>query len=134
VRTLVPEETAPPPWLLTWLMPSSTINGILAMTAFKEQFSTGFTRDGQPSISPSQTAIIVAILSAGTLVGALIAAPVGDYWGRRKSLIGAVTAFNFGVIFQVCAQAIPMLVAGRYVGFGGACKALSLGPVFLAAS
>jgi len=110
--------TTIPPWLLTWLM-SSTINGILAMSAFKEQFSTGYTRDGHPSISPSQTAIIVAILSAGTVVGALIAAPVGDYWGRRKSLIGAVTAFNFGVIFQVCAQAIPMLVAGRYVGFAG---------------
>lgn len=97
----------------------STINGILAMRAFKEQFSTGYTRSGQPSISPTQTAIIVAILSAGTVVGAMIAAPVGDFWGRRKSLIGAVTAFNFGVIFQVCAQAIPMLVAGRYVGVGG---------------
>lgn len=89
------------------------------MSAFKDQFSTGYMRNGQNAISPSQTAIIVAILSAGTVVGALIAAPVGDYWGRRKSLIGAVTAFNFGVIFQVCAQAIPMLVAGRYVGFGG---------------
>lgn len=103
--------------LLTWLM-SSTINGILAMSAFKEQFSTGYTRNGHPSISPTETAIIVAILSAGTVVGALIAAPVGDFWGRRKSLIGAVTAFNFGVVFQVCAQAIPMLVAGRYVGVG----------------
>ena len=100
----------------------STINGILAMSAFKEQFSTGYVRNGHPSISPSQTAIIVAILSAGTVVGALIAAPVGDYWGRRKSLIGAVTAFNFGVIFQVCAQAIPMLVAGRYVAGGGTAR------------
>lgn len=108
--------------LLTWLM-SSTINGILAMSAFKEQFSTGYTRNGHPSISPTETAIIVAILSAGTVVGALIAAPVGDYWGRRKSLIGAVTAFNFGVVFQVCAQAIPMLVAGRYVGVGRGCEA-----------
>lgn len=97
---------------------SSTINGILAMTAFKEQFSTGYTRSGQPAISPTETAVIVAILSAGTVVGAMIAAPVGDFWGRRKSLIGAVTAFNFGVIFQVCASAIPMLVAGRYVGSG----------------
>lgn len=92
------------------------------MSAFKEQFSTGYVRNGHPAISPTQTAIIVAILSAGTVVGALIAAPVGDYWGRRKSLIGAVTAFNFGVIFQVCAHAIPMLLAGRYVGLGGIAK------------
>lgn len=91
-----------------------TINGILAMDSFKDQFSTGYQDDnGFHSISPHQTAIIVAILSAGTVVGALLAAPVGDYFGRRKSLIAAVTVFNFGVIFQVCAQAIPMLLAGR---------------------
>lgn len=113
---------------------SSTINGILAMSAFKEQFSTGYTRNGHPSISPTETAIIVAILSAGTVVGALIAAPVGDFWGRRKSLIGAVTAFNFGVIFQVCAQAIPMLVAGRYVAAGGDSVARPTQNLLLAAS
>ncbi|KAH8771138.1 general substrate transporter [Diaporthe sp. PMI_573] len=111
---------------------TGTINGILAMSAFKEQFSTGYTRDGHPSISPSQTAIIVAILSAGTVVGALIAAPVGDYWGRRKSLIGAVTAFNFGVIFQVCAQAIPMLVAGRFFAGVGVGTISVLVPIYQA--
>lgn len=91
-----------------------TINGILAMPSFKDQFSTGYKgSDGHPSITPSQTAIVVAILSLGTVVGALLAAPLGDYFGRRKSLIGAVTIFNFGVIFQVCADAIPMLLVGR---------------------
>lgn len=111
---------------------TGTINGILAMTAFKEQFSTGYSRNGSPSISPSETAIIVAILSAGTVVGALIAAPVGDYWGRRKSLIGAVTAFNFGVIFQVCAQAIPMLVAGRFFAGVGVGTISVLVPIYQA--
>lgn len=91
-----------------------TINGILAMDSFKDQFSTGHsTGDGQPSLTPSQTAIVVAILSLGTVIGALLAAPLGDLYGRRISLIGAVTVFNFGVIFQVCADAIPMLLVGR---------------------
>ncbi|KAK7716916.1 glucose transporter [Diaporthe eres] len=111
---------------------TGTINGILAMSAFKEQFSTGYTRNGHPSISPTQTAIIVAILSAGTVVGALLAAPVGDYWGRRKSLIGAVTAFNFGVIFQVCAHAIPMLVAGRFFAGVGVGTISVLVPIYQA--
>lgn len=111
---------------------TGTINGILAMNAFKEQFSTGYSRNGSPSISPSETAIIVAILSAGTVVGALIAAPVGDHWGRRKSLIGAVTAFNFGVIFQVCAQAIPMLVAGRFFAGVGVGTISVLVPIYQA--
>lgn len=111
---------------------TGTINGILAMSAFKDQFSTGYTRNGHPSISPTQTAIIVAILSAGTVVGALLAAPVGDYWGRRKSLIGAVTAFNFGVIFQVCAHAIPMLVAGRFFAGVGVGTISVLVPIYQA--
>ncbi|KAL1879230.1 glucose transporter [Diaporthe australafricana] len=111
---------------------TGTINGILAMSAFKEQFSTGYVSNGHPAISPTQTAIIVAILSAGTVVGALIAAPVGDYWGRRKSLIGAVTAFNFGVIFQVCAQAIPMLLAGRFFAGVGVGTISVLVPIYQA--
>lgn len=84
------------------------------MDSFKDTFSTGYKdADGHSGISPSQCAIIVAILSAGTVLGALLAAPMGDYVGRRLSLIAAVTVFNFGVIFQVCAQAIPMLLVGR---------------------
>lgn len=92
-----------------------TINGILAMRAFRDQFSTGHTDAAGLALSPSETAIVVAILSVGTVVGALLAAPVGDHFGRRMSLIGAVTVFNFGCIFQVCAQAIPMMLVGRYV-------------------
>lgn len=93
-----------------------TINGILAMRAFRDQFSTGYTDSHGLALEPSQTAILVAILSVGTVLGALLAAPVGDHFGRRLSLIGAVTVFNFGCIFQVCAQAIPMMLVGRYVG------------------
>lgn len=86
------------------------------MDSFKDRFSTGYKDDnGQPGLTPSQTAIVVAILSLGTVIGALVAAPVGDLYGRRLSLIAAVTVFNFGVIFQVCADAIPMLLVGRYV-------------------
>lgn len=93
---------------------TGTINGILAMTSFKNQFSTGYRQDnGSLALEPSQTAIIVSILSLGTVAGALLAAPFGDIFGRRKSLIGAVTLFNFGCVFQVCAQAIPMMLAGR---------------------
>lgn len=98
-----------------WCDLSRTINGILAMRAFRDQFSTGHTDAAGLALSPSETAIVVAILSVGTVIGALLAAPVGDHFGRRKSLIGAVTVFNFGCIFQVCAQAIPMMLIGRYV-------------------
>lgn len=95
----------------------STINGILAMKSFRRDFTTGhYDDDGNPNLIPSQVSIIVAILSAGTFIGALLAAPAGDRWGRRKSLIGSVGVFSFGVIFQVCATNIPLLLVGRYVG------------------
>lgn len=95
---------------------TGTINGILAMSSFKDQFSTGYRgSDGALALTPYETAIVVAILSLGTVLGALLAAPLGDSFGRRKSLIGAVTVFNFGCIFQVCAKDIPIMLVGRWV-------------------
>ena len=58
---------------------------------------------------------IVAILSAGTFFGALLAAPMGDRIGRRISLIISVAIFCIGVALQTAAMQIPMLIAGRYI-------------------
>jgi MFS family permease len=88
------------------------------MDSFTKQFNTGYENaDGKPAIAPSQIAIIVAMLSAGTFVGALLAAPFGDYFGRRLSILMSVGVFAFGVIFQVCANRIPILLVGRCVDF-----------------
>jgi MFS family permease len=94
---------------------SSTISGILAMKAFRKQFSTGY-RDANHKldISPAQSSQIVSILSAGTFFGSLLAAPLGDKLGRRLSLIIAVGIFSFGVVLQTCAMHIPLLISGRY--------------------
>lgn len=98
----------------------SAINGILAMNEFKKQFARkcrGTTQnlENDVNICPEDSSIIVAILSAGTALGALLAAPAGDFFGRRKSLLLSVAVFCIGAICQVCAAAIPMLLAGRYV-------------------
>lgn len=86
------------------------------MQSFISQFHTGY-RDGENNlaISPKETALIVSILSAGTFFGALFAAPAADWIGRRLSLIVSIGVFCFGVIFQVCAERIPMLLCGRCV-------------------
>ena|SRR6187402_3326884 len=86
------------------------------MHAFRQQFSTGYKdpKDGQLNVSPDQSSVIVAILSAGTFFGALLAAPLGDKLGRRISLIIAVAIFSFGVLLQTISMAITMLVMGRY--------------------
>lgn len=84
------------------------------MKAFRLQFSTGYRNaKSDLDVSPSQTAIIVSILSAGTFVGALLAAPLGDKLGRKMSLIIAVGIFSIGTVLQTIALQIPMLVVGR---------------------
>ncbi|KAL2754992.1 hypothetical protein ACRALDRAFT_1043708 [Sodiomyces alcalophilus JCM 7366] len=101
---------------------TGTINGILAMTAFRRDFATHEPdANGNHIITPDQSSIIVAILSAGTALGALLGAPCADSIGRRLSLILSVGVFCFGGIFQVCATNIPMLLVGRFfagVGVG----------------
>jgi sugar porter (SP) family MFS transporter len=84
------------------------------METFKHDFTTGFIDDnGKPGMYPSQVALIVAMLSVGTTVGALLSAPIGDRWGRRLSLIFAIGIFCIGGIFQVCATNVALLVVGR---------------------
>lgn len=84
------------------------------MSQFRNQFSTGATdHDGGRVLTASESSTIVAMLSAGTIFGALAAAPFGDWLGRRISLLICCIIFAFGGVFQVCAAAIPMLLAGR---------------------
>lgn len=110
---------------------TGAINGILGMESFAKQFNTGYTNpDGTPAIAPSQTAIIVAMLSAGTFVGALMSAPIGDYFGRRLSILMSVGVFCFGVIFQVCANRIPILLVGRFFAGQGVGAVSVLVPLY----
>jgi MFS family permease len=85
------------------------------MDAFRKQFSTDYKdwKDGLPNVSPEQSSLIVSILSAGTFIGAIAAAPIGDRLGRRISLIIAVAIFSFGTLLQTIAANIAVLVAGR---------------------
>ncbi|CAI7675053.1 unnamed protein product [Penicillium manginii] len=90
------------------------------MPYWEKLFSTGYRgSDGNLTISSSQSSAIVSILSAGTFFGALGAAPMGDFIGRRWGLIFSTGVFTLGVIFQTVATAIPLFLAGRFfAGFG----------------
>ncbi|KAI1349335.1 general substrate transporter [Xylaria sp. FL0043] len=110
---------------------TGTINGILAMTSFRDQFSTGFRNDQhEPDLRPDQTSITVAILSAGTFAGSLISAPFGDWIGRRLSIIASIGVFILGVIFQLTANALPLLLAGRFVAGVGVGAVSVLVPLY----
>lgn len=95
------------------------------MKYWKQEFST--QADG--TITASEDALIVSILSAGTFFGALLAAPFGDLLGRRMGLLASTgLVFNFGVILQTASTRQPLFIAGRFfAGLGvGLISALSM--------
>ncbi|KAL5114726.1 Plasma membrane low glucose sensor [Pleosporales sp. CAS-2024a] len=99
---------------------TGTIGGILGMTYWKDQFSTGYINaKGEKDITAAQSSLIVSILSAGTFFGALTAAPAADFLGRRLGLVACNVVFCLGVILQTAATHIPTFVAGRFfAGYG----------------
>jgi SP family sugar:H+ symporter-like MFS transporter len=110
---------------------TGTISGIIAMTYWKQNFST----EPDLTITAAQDSLIVSILSAGTFFGALTAAPFGDLLGRRIGLmISAGLVFNLGVILQTASTSQPLFIAGRFfAGYGvGLISALSK-PAYLPA-
>lgn len=102
---------------------TGSINGILDMRPFKDQFSTGHTNptDGLPDLTNKEASLLVAILSAGTFFGALLSAPGADSIGRRLSLLVSTGVFCVGGVVQTCAHTLQTLMAGRFfagVGVG----------------
>ncbi|KAM0139704.1 hypothetical protein ACHAO1_002763 [Botrytis cinerea] len=100
---------------------TGTIGGIITMRYWLDTFSTGYIdpKTSQLGITSSESSLIVSILSAGTLFGALFAAPVADWTGRRIALWIGLCVFAFGVILQTASVDIPLFVAGRFfAGFG----------------
>ncbi|TAQ87376.1 hypothetical protein B7494_g4302 [Chlorociboria aeruginascens] len=87
---------------------------------WESEFSTGYIdTKGHANVSPSQSAAIVSILSAGTFFGALGAAPLADFIGRKFALISSTLVFTFGVILQTASTELQMFLAGRFfAGFG----------------
>ncbi|KAK9321892.1 general substrate transporter [Lipomyces orientalis] len=98
---------------------TGSINGIIAMTMFKETFATHHDADGAPYLKSGQTSLIVSLLSVGTFCGAIAISFIGDMVGRRYSLIASCGVFCIGVILQCAASAIPLFIVGRVIaGFG----------------
>lgn len=90
---------------------TGTISGILAMPYWIRRFRTA----GNEDIVSSEESLIVSILSAGTFLGALLAAPTADTLGRRLGLIFAAgIVFNLGVILQTISTSQPLFIAGRF--------------------
>ncbi|KDQ58074.1 hypothetical protein JAAARDRAFT_193541 [Jaapia argillacea MUCL 33604] len=100
------------------------ISDILLMDDFLLRFGTcsSATNASTCSFSVVRQGLIVALLSIGTLIGALIGAPTADFLGRRYAMSSECVVFIIGVIIQIASShswvqfALGRLVSGLGVG------------------
>jgi MFS transporter, SP family, sugar:H+ symporter len=76
-----------------------------------------------PAFSNVRSGTIVAMLSIGTLIGAIVAAPIADGIGRKYSIVFWNIVFCVGMIVQIATVSTWYQIAvGRWVaglGVGG---------------
>lgn len=68
------------------------------------------TATGSYAITTTQESLVVSILSAGTFFGALLAAPMGDFLGRKWGIVASSLVFCVGVALQVGTLNMPVFV------------------------
>ncbi|KAL2000978.1 hypothetical protein VTN02DRAFT_2379 [Thermoascus thermophilus] len=110
-------------------MDSGIIGGVLTMDEFKRKFGLmNQSKVGEANLSAN----IVSTLQAGCFVGALVASPVADRWGRRPALIVASVFSTIGVIMQFAASGYlePMYI-GRFITGLGVGAASMVNPLYV---
>ncbi|RMZ81910.1 hypothetical protein DV738_g2036, partial [Chaetothyriales sp. CBS 135597] len=98
------------------------ISGFLEMPNFLQRFGQKNIQ-GEYYFSDVRSGLIVALLSIGTLIGALIGAPIADKIGRRVSISIWCVVVAAGFVVQISADtAWYQVMIGRFVaglGVGG---------------
>ncbi|PHH85948.1 hypothetical protein CDD83_10947 [Cordyceps sp. RAO-2017] len=101
------------------------ISGFLEMPDFLDRFGQT-NAQGQKYFSNVRSGLIVSLLSIGTLIGALVAAPVADRIGRRPSISIGALVIGIGFVVQIASvRAWYQLMIGRFIA-GLGVGALSL--------
>ncbi|KAF7714027.1 MFS-type Sugar/inositol transporter [Penicillium ucsense] len=103
------------------------ISGFQEMSNYLRRYGE-MTGNGDYKFSNTRSGLIVGLLSIGTLIGALCAAPVADKLGRKYSITVWCIVLNIGLIVQISTPSGHwwQMVVGRWVtGLGvGGCSLL----------
>jgi sugar porter (SP) family MFS transporter len=99
---------------------SGYINGVLNINQFKHDYGTPghhveVAAPGGYLYSDSDKSIIVSILSAGTVVGALTAGYIADRLGRKIAIQLGCVIYTIGVVLQMAVPSVALLVTGRAI-------------------
>ncbi|KAI6128113.1 general substrate transporter [Pisolithus croceorrhizus] len=91
------------------------ISDIVLMQDFLSRFAT-CTSPGNCAFSAVREGLIVSLLSIGTLVGALMGAPVADWLGRRYAMTTECGVFIIGVVVQMTSTHVwQQFAVGRFI-------------------
>ncbi|KAK7428471.1 hexose transporter hxt5 [Neonectria magnoliae] len=108
------------------------ISGFLEMPDFLDRFAQT-NSDGERAFSTVRSGLIVALLSIGTLIGALISAPIADRFGRKYSISFWNLIISIGFIIQISAdREWVQIMMGRWVAGLGVGALSLLVPMFQA--
>ncbi|KIP04406.1 hypothetical protein PHLGIDRAFT_93500 [Phlebiopsis gigantea 11061_1 CR5-6] len=95
------------------------ISDILLMSDFVQRFAECRDRADVSTchFSIGREGLIVALLSIGTLIGALLGARIADTLGRRKAMTSECIVFIVGVLIQITAfHSWAQFAVGRLIG------------------
>ncbi|OAQ67695.1 MFS monosaccharide transporter [Pochonia chlamydosporia 170] len=102
------------------------ISGFLEMDDFLNRFGMRHPENGELYFSAVRSGLIVSLLSIGTLIGALTAAPIADRIGRKPSVSIWCLVTSIGFVVQIAAvSAWYQVMIGRFIA-GLGVGALSL--------
>lgn len=76
-------------------------NGVMAMQQFKNDYGTEVDASGNKSLASSFQSVTASSIYVGNLLGALIAAPINDYLGRKATFWFASVCILAGAVAQV---------------------------------
>ena len=85
---------------------------------------------GECTITSPQQAGVVSSLPGGACVGALLAGPTADLFGRRWSTVFGLTVFSVGVSLQVAPTSLPLFLVGRIISGLGLGFGITLIPMY----
>jgi len=108
---------------------SAVIGGVIVLPPFVKDFNLG---DPKSVKSANLSANIVSTLQAGCFVGALIASPLTDRFGRKWCLIGVSLVIILGVILQSVALGhVALMFVGRFIAGVGVGAASGVNPIYV---